>query len=135
MIVPPVRIDPELGRVRRCRVCREEWPADQEFFRSNAATCRACRADLSKARPIPLTSVTHGKHINLEEKRRRDRERKAALRRDPVLGDKLRARQREAQRRHYEKNRLAVLERHRISYAAKLDRPIREGFGRPRFDR
>ena len=26
------RIDPELGPVRTCRKCGEEWPLDEEFF-------------------------------------------------------------------------------------------------------
>jgi hypothetical protein len=70
--------------------------------------------------------------VDTATKRRRDRERKAALRRDPVLGDKLRARQREAQKRYYERNRLVCLERTRSRYAANLDRPVRDGIGRPR---
>lgn len=132
MSLPAVRIDPELGRVRRCRVCREEWPDEPDFYKRRCVTCNACRADRTNGRAIPLRPVTHGSELDMAEKRRRDRERKAALRRDPVLGDKLRARQREAQARHYERNRVAILERNRARYASRLDRPVREGFGRPR---
>lgn len=49
------RDDPELGQVKQCTWCREEWPADAEFFytqirrRSDGSTwtqlssrCKAC---------------------------------------------------------------------------------------------
>lgn len=124
--------DPILGPVRRCRECRKCWPDDPLFYKRGYASCNACRADRANGRPIPLTPVTRGPTADLETKRRRDRERKAALRRDPVLGDKLRARQREAQQRYYARHRAACLDRTRAHYAARLDRPVREGFGRPR---
>lgn len=127
------RTDAILGPVRRCRVCREWWPDVTEFYEGGRyQTCRACRADRANDRPIPLTPVTHGSTTDLVAKRRRDLERKAALRRDPVLGDKLRARNAAAQRRYYERNRAAELERARVDYAARLNRPVRVGFGRPR---
>lgn len=134
------RDDPELGPVRRCLSCREWWPDEPPFFAKvnrdgrtyQRGSCNACRADRRNGRPIVRTAVTHGTTVDLENRRRRDRERKAALRRDPVFGDKLRARQREAQQRFYERNRAAVLGQHRARYAAALDRPVREGFGRPR---
>lgn len=128
----PTRIDPELGPVKRCVVCRDEWPADPEFFKHGSVTCKACRADMTNDRPIAKKTATHGPTFDLEKKKRKDRERKAALRRDPILGEKLRERQKLAQRRFYERNRMTILERHRQSYAEKLDRPVREGFGRPR---
>lgn len=28
----PERVDPEIGLVRLCRGCGEEWPKDDEFF-------------------------------------------------------------------------------------------------------
>lgn len=28
----PYRDDPELGRVKRCSRCHEEWPVDEEFY-------------------------------------------------------------------------------------------------------
>lgn len=125
--------DPELGRVRRCLTCREVWPDDREFYeRPTYRSCRACRSDREKGRAIPLRAATHGPTDDLEADRRRDRDRKAALRRDPVLGDKLRARQREAQARYYERNRAACLARTRARYASRLDRPVVVGFGRPR---
>lgn len=45
--------DPELGEVRECRVCREVWPLDDEFFYVNPVRgrryyrtkCRACFAE------------------------------------------------------------------------------------------
>jgi len=126
------RIDPELGIVRRCQTCREEWPDTPEFFQKRYASCRACRKDIANGRAIPLRAMTHGATIDREAKRRRDRERKAALRRDPVLGDKLRARQRAAQRRYYERHWAVCLERSRARYASLVGRPVREGFGRPR---
>ena len=125
--------DPILGAVRRCRECREVWPDEPLFYeRRGYASCNACRSDRAKGRAIPRRPVTHGAFVDFENRRRRDRERKAALRRDPVLGDKLRTRQRAAQKRYYERHRAACLERTRARYAAALDRPVREGFGRPR---
>lgn len=126
------RDDPELGPVRRCRTCREFWPDDRTFYEPRYASCNACRADRANRRPIPIRATTHGSSLNVELRRQRDRERKAALRRDPILGDKLRARQRQAQRRFYWRNRARELEASRRAYAARLGRPVREGFGRPR---
>lgn len=126
------RDDPELGPVRRCNTCGEWWPDDIEFFAKKRRLCRACRADRERGRPIPKRPATLGSEFDQERKRQKDRERKAALRRDPVFGEKMRARQRLAQQRFYERNKAVILERHRQSYAAKLDRPVREGFGRPR---
>lgn len=126
------RMDPELGLVRRCARCKEWWPADGEFYRPRHLTCTACVRDRENKRPIVTRPTTHGNSLDMETKRRKDRERKAALRLDPILGDKLRARQRQAQQRFYERNRLTILERHRESYAKRVGRPIREGFGRPR---
>lgn len=128
----PRRVDPELGPVRRCRSCQEWWPDERTFYAKGYATCRACRADRSNGRPFPTRPVTHGATVDMQTKRRRDRERKAALRRDPVLGDKLRARQREAQRRYYARHTERCRARTRAQYAARLGRPVREGLGRPR---
>ena len=124
--------DPELGTVKRCRECKEWWPADRTFFRPRYGTCRACQADKANERPIAKRPTTHGRTRNIEEKRRRDRERKAALRRDPILGDKLRERQRQTQRRFYERHRATILDKRRSNYVERIGRPIRENFGRPR---
>ena len=53
--LPGVRVDDELGPVRVCPVCHEEWPWDGEFFlpakyRADGAPvlrriCRACFLD------------------------------------------------------------------------------------------
>ena len=42
--------DPELGRLRYCRLCDEYWPADEEFFFKNGPKklhgyCKACCSD------------------------------------------------------------------------------------------
>lgn len=125
--------DPILGVVRRCRECREVWPDDSAFYeRRGYASCNACRSDRANGRAIPHRAATHGSTPDLENKRRLDTERKAALRRDPVFGDVLRAKQAAASVRYYARNRTVCLERRRQKYAAQLDRPVREGFGRPR---
>jgi hypothetical protein len=136
----PRREDPLLGPVRRCSLDGEWWPEDPAFWtyrpdgRIHGSQCRACRNDRRRRRPVPRKMTTHGSEPNKERKRQMDKDRKRALRQDPVLGEKLRARQREAQRRYYERHRLEVLEQHRERYAAKLDRPVRIGFGRPRVE-
>lgn len=72
MLTPTDRIDPELGVVRRCRICGEEWPLDGEFFgsigpgRNRRSTCRACRMD----------------SVRLAQARRRERHRDAIRARD-----------------------------------------------------
>ena len=83
-----------------------------------------------KAKPLRGAKIIVRKPS--ERRRQRDNERKAAQRRDPVLGERLRARQREAQRRYYERHRGECLERTRAQYAARLDRPVRKGIGRQR---
>ena len=50
-----IRNDQELGRVRLCRTCGEEWPLDKEFFyldrRGKALPpCRACWAERRRAK-------------------------------------------------------------------------------------
>ena len=94
--------------------------------------CRACQADIKNGRPIPLVPMTHGDHIDWEAKRARESERKAELRADPILGDKLRKRQREASARYFARNQAQVRANRRVAYAAALDRPVQVGFGRPR---
>lgn len=47
------REDPELGRVRLCRKCSEEWPLDTEFWYFDRrgyvmGYCRACWADRAR---------------------------------------------------------------------------------------
>ena len=37
-----LRVDPELGVVRYCSRCNEDWPADDEFFYRGRTMCRAC---------------------------------------------------------------------------------------------
>ena len=137
----PDRKDPELGLVRRCSTCHEEFPLDAGFFRRYQKRsgvqvfrrqCRACQADVKNGRPIPLRPVTHGDHIDWDAKRVRDLERKAELRRDPILGDKLRNRQREASARYFARNQAQVRANRRVAYAAALDRPVQVGVGRPR---
>lgn len=135
-----VKLDPDLGEVRRCPLCRDWWPNDSEFYYTrpghglSQTQCRACIADRNAKRPVPLRPVTHGSALNIEAKRARDRERKAQLRRDPILGDKLRERERRAQQAYYERNAAQERARHREWYANRVGRPVREGFGRPRMD-
>lgn len=42
----PIRTDPELGPVKVCTRCLEEWPADLEFFYANkkglTSQCKDC---------------------------------------------------------------------------------------------
>jgi hypothetical protein len=43
--------DPELGRLRLCRRCREYWPDDGEFWLVNVKgrkVCRACRREWTR---------------------------------------------------------------------------------------
>jgi hypothetical protein len=43
--------DPELGRLRLCRRCREYWPGDGEFWLVNPKgrkVCRACRREWTR---------------------------------------------------------------------------------------
>lgn len=136
-----IRIHPELGEERLCVTCKEWWPTDREFWKLDAngrilfRSCRSCRWEKERGRAIPIRPTTHRRSgIDVEAKRARDRQRKRDVRRDPVLGDKLRARQVMAQRRYYERNRAAVLAAHRERYAQSLDRPVRSGFGRPRME-
>jgi hypothetical protein len=128
--VNETRDDPELGPVRRCRVCGEEWPLGAPFYRPRGATCEACLSEREKAwRPSPPRGRTSKlSTAEVEERRRRDRERKAAARRDPVRG----AREREMRMRHYWRNHEAFLERRRQDYAESIGRPVRVGWGRPR---
>jgi hypothetical protein len=46
------RIDPELGRVRLCGRCQEEWPRDREFwfFKANGNVLGYCKACWSERR-------------------------------------------------------------------------------------
>ena len=39
------RDDDELGPVRRCPRCAEDWPDDDEFFRPGSRYCHACRSE------------------------------------------------------------------------------------------
>lgn len=47
----PTIVDPDLGKVRWCRRCKEWWPLDDEFWYTEpteghrALHCRACKAD------------------------------------------------------------------------------------------
>lgn len=132
--------DPILGTVRRCSTCREWWPDDDEFYYSVPSTgtahhrnqCRACVDERRHGRATPLRPKTHGSVADIEAKKQRDRERKAAVRRDPILGDKMRERQRLAQQRYYERNRVKVLERHRARYVERVGHEPTPGTGRPR---
>lgn len=57
MMPLPTRLDPELGVVRLCRRCGEEWPLDEEFWlpqrHPRSANdrwhnwCRACRLEVT----------------------------------------------------------------------------------------
>lgn len=133
-----VRDDPEIGEVRRCTTCREWWPNDDEFFYAVPAgshpvkQCRACIAERKAKRPTPLRPRTHGSELDIIAKRKRDCERKAALRRDPILGDKLRERQRMTQRRYYERNHDALLAARRAKYVEQVGHEPTPGVGRPR---
>jgi len=136
-MTPPDFHDPELGLCRRCATCREVLPLDAEFFQFRAGralrrSCLACAADRRHGRAIPLRSETHGRTRNVEAKRLRDLQRKADLRADPVFGDIMRQRQLATQKRYYVRHRAVCLERSRAAYAARLDRPVMVGLGRPR---
>lgn len=92
------RIDPELGRVRRCRRCLEWWPLEAEFYAVNnrtpgrrLLTCHACRAegrpvgkpievrtDLRRARALRTSRAWNARHA--EVMRERTRAWKAAFR-------------------------------------------------------
>ena len=130
------RDDPILGLVRRCQTCAEWWPQDPAFYghqhgRVAYRSCNACRSDLAAGRAIPRRPATHGHTTDWIAKRARDCERKAELRRDPILGEKLRARQRASARRYYWRNAEAVREANRARYAAR-NGPVKVGYGRPR---
>ncbi|CAB4174025.1 hypothetical protein UFOVP1028_11 [uncultured Caudovirales phage] len=122
-MIHPDHFDDELDcTVRRCRACREWWPLTSECYQAAGSghrlrTCNACRVERGIRRHVRAAA---------------DNARKAAQRRDPERRGALLARQRDAQSRYYERNRAAELERNRLSYAARLDRPVRLGFGRPR---
>lgn len=45
MVSAQVRLDPELGVVRLCGRCEEEWPDDDEFWLGGVEMCRACYAE------------------------------------------------------------------------------------------
>lgn len=130
-------VDPELGPVKRCPVCAEKWPTDEEFWcmvnGKPMGRCRACRLDTRNARPIPHKMTTHRVHgRDMERRREMERRRNRAIRQDPVFGERLRARQLVAQRRYYWRHHEACLERRRAQYAASLGRPVIPGRGRPR---
>lgn len=118
------RLDPEVGMVRRCRVCDEEWPLDLSCFdrmwgeRGKGRfmrTCKACQAERRAKVRTPKPDTVYRR-----------------VRRAGPEAEALRARQREASRRHYWRNVERVRERRRELYAEALDRPVRDGFGRPR---
>jgi hypothetical protein len=49
------RVDPELGVVRRCTSCGEEWPRDREFWYFQGtgkiiSWCRACYSERNRRR-------------------------------------------------------------------------------------
>lgn len=71
------RIDEELGLVRLCRGCDEEWPKDKEFWYMRpdgvnvASLCRACHSERqSKGSGFSRTFLTE------EERTERDRARR-----------------------------------------------------------
>lgn len=47
------RDDDELGPVRMCPRCGEEWPDDEEFWLDDRAICRACRYEQQNPYQVP----------------------------------------------------------------------------------
>lgn len=66
----PARIDPELGVVRRCPGCAEEWPEDEDFWRPRKPLCRACLYEQDEERRA-------GRRERNREAQRRYRSRRA----------------------------------------------------------
>ena len=56
------RIDPELGLVRLCGRCQEEWPRDREFwfFKADGNVLGYCKACWSERRRGAVSTVTPG---------------------------------------------------------------------------
>lgn len=129
----PVHDDPELGPLRRCSVCGEDWPLDEEFWMPQRhprsvndrwmSRCRGCRREATYAwRRQPVVA---------ERLRKRAAERLAERMQGPE-SDAIRARHRAAQRRYYHRHRQEVNERLRERYASEVGRPLYANRGRPR---
>ena len=135
-----VRWREDTGYEGRCDDCKEYWPLDDEFWspKHGLARCRGCylarRAQREHGRKRPTKFMSPEALAN---KRARDNERRRRERQDPERGDRLRERERMAQRRLYERDHAGQLARRRDWYArqvAKNGREVRVGFGRPRLE-
>ncbi len=40
-----INVDPEMGVVRLCGECEEEWPDDEEFYAPGSYYCIACETE------------------------------------------------------------------------------------------
>lgn len=139
MSAPRVRHRADTGFEMKCSDCRDYWPLDLEFWSPEAGMvrCRAClldrRAQLERKRARSrLVRLMTPEQV--ARKRLMDNDRKKREREDPVRGDRLRAREREAQQRFYEKHRSDYLERRRNYYERTVGHPPTPGIGRPRVD-
>lgn len=88
------RDDDELGPVRTCTGCGEEWPLDREFFypRGNSweRTCRACRAEARTRADIDRLKARERYHRTIENQRARARERYHRYMQNPEYAERRR---------------------------------------------
>ena len=131
-----VRYREDTGLEGRCDYCREWWPLEDDFWRLGRSfrKCRACTNDEQRVYDQQRRAHIYRSPEAMARKRAQDNARKAAERRDPVKGDRMRERQREAQRRFYERHRETVLARRRAGYEARVGHPPTPGIGRPRLE-
>lgn len=132
-----VRWRKDEGFEGQCEDCREWWPIDVDFFTPSHGMriCRACflerrrqRESGRSRRVIFMTPET------LAKKRARDNERKRRERLDPERGDKLRERERIAQRQYFERNKDKMRAARRAYYERVVGHVPKAGIGRPRKD-
>lgn len=131
-----VRWRPDTLFEGRCEECRGWWPLDDEFWivTKGFRRCRACQNEAKAAwdrnrREKPARSAAA-----IARRRRADNERKRLERIDPERRPMLLARQRETQKRYYERRRAEVLAKRRAAYEAQVGHPPTPGRGRPRMD-
>lgn len=128
-----VRHREDTGFEGRCEECRGWWPLDAEFWllTKGLRRCRACQneaksaSERSRERPVRTAAA-------IARRRIRDKERKRLERIDPERRPILLARQRETQKRYYERRRTEVLAQHRARYAERVGHEPAPGIGRPR---
>jgi hypothetical protein len=131
-----VRYREDIGFEGRCDYCREWWPLEDDFWRLGRSfrKCRACHNDDQRVYDQKKRATIYRSPEAIARRRAADNERKRRERLDPVKGEALRARQREAQRRFYGRNRLRVLAHHRATYAERVGHQPTPGIGRPRLE-